>query len=111
MLLPHAAVEAYYAHVPGADNNETEGGFVFPCSSPLPDITLTVAEFSLIVLGTLMNRSGSLTLDSTACYDGIQTGEDNLAILGDVFLKSQFVVFEAREWDNEPRLGFAKQVG
>jgi aspergillopepsin I len=30
MLLPHAAVKAYYAYVPGAENNETEGGFVFP---------------------------------------------------------------------------------
>lgn len=39
------------------------------------------------------------------CFGGIQSLEGSeLSILGDVFLKSQFVIFDA---GNEPRLGFA----
>lgn len=40
-----------------------------------------------------------------ACYGGIQAGSDSDSfILGDAFLNSQFVVFDA---GSEPRLGFA----
>lgn len=53
-----------------------------------------------------MNRSLSMTKGSTSCYGGIQQGSNTLSIWGDVFLKSQFTVFDGR---TPPRIGFARQ--
>lgn len=47
-----------------------------------------------------------MTKGSTSCYGGIQQGSNTLSIWGDVFLKSQFTVFDGR---TPPRIGFAKQ--
>lgn len=37
-----AMVEAYYAQVPGAEESTRHGGFIFPCSSQLPDLSLDI---------------------------------------------------------------------
>jgi len=111
MLLPSAIAEAYYEQVSGAENSAVEGGFVFPCDSVLPDLTVTMGTgigdgtASATIPGELMNRSVSTT-GSGLCYGGVQQSTDELSIWGDVFLKSQFVVFDGSD---APRLGFAPQ--
>ena len=111
MLLPAAMVKDYYSEVPGAQNQSV--GWVFPCTTTLPDLTLMMSTgipggdpAYAVVQGEFMNRSAVIN-GSEMCWGGIQTGPDNLSILGDVFLKSQFVVFDMAA----PRLGFAPQVG
>lgn len=107
LLLPPAITRAYYASVAGAVMNATEGGYVFPCNSLLPDLTVELTGgVKATVPGTFMNRSLSMTKGSTSCYGGIQEGSKSLSIWGDVFLKSQFAVFDGR---SPPRIGFAKQ--
>jgi hypothetical protein len=109
MLLPPAAAADYYSQVQGASNNQTEGGYVFPCNSQLPDLTVQMlGGASAVIPGHFMNRSKSQTPGSTQCYGGIQQGSPTLSIWGDVFLKSQFAVFDGRD---PPRIGFAKQSG
>jgi aspergillopepsin I len=108
MLLPPAAAADYYSQVRGAFNNQSEGGYVFPCDSALPDLTVQmVGGISTVVPGHFVNRSRSQTPGSSSCYGGIQIGSPNLSIWGDVFLKSQFAVFDGRD---PPRIGFAKQA-
>jgi hypothetical protein len=108
MLLPPAAAADYYSQVRGAINNQSEGGYVFPCDSALPDLTVQmVGGVSAVVPGHFVNRSRSQTPGSSSCYGGIQIGSPTLSIWGDVFLKSQFAVFDGRD---PPRIGFAKQA-
>ncbi|KAF2400620.1 hypothetical protein EJ06DRAFT_459049, partial [Trichodelitschia bisporula] len=106
MLMPPAAVAAYYAAVPGANLNATEGGWVFPCTSALPDLKVRMGDVVAVVQGQFINRGVSMTPGSAACYGGLQKGSETLSIWGDVFLKSQFAVFDGRE---PPRIGFAPQ--
>lgn len=107
LLLPPDITRTYYANVTGATMNATEGGYVFPCNSLLPDLTVELTGgVKATVPGTFMNRSLSMTKGSTSCYGGIQQGSNSLSIWGDVFLKSQFAVFDGR---TPPRIGFAKQ--
>jgi Eukaryotic aspartyl protease len=115
MLLPLSIVKDYYSHVPGARNVASEGGYVFPCNSTLPNLTVlmgngTGSAATAVVDGMFVNRSISAT-GSGLCYGGIQQGSDTLSIWGDVFLKSQFAVFDAGSGVTAtPRVGFAKQA-
>ena len=108
MLLQPPVVDAYYAQVSGAQNDPSEGGFVFPCDSQLPDITFLLSTgITVTVPGEFMNRGLSLT-GSGLCYGGIQgSSRNDLSVWGDVFFKSQFVVFD---WSNPPSIGFAEQA-
>lgn len=125
IYLPEQLVNNYYAGIPSAYYNSTVAGFLFPCDATLPSITFDIGGYHAVVPGSFMKYM-HLDLEETSmshqifkpilgtmltsisisvCYGGIQPAVDSdLSTLGDVFLKSQFVVFDA---GNEPRLGFA----
>lgn len=104
MYLPVKACSNYYAQVKGATLSSTFGGWVFPCSSSLPDFEVNLGGAYFTVPGSYMNFS---PVSSTKCFGGLQPNTGiGFSIFGDVFLKSAFVV-----WDQSqatPRLGFAK---
>jgi Eukaryotic aspartyl protease len=56
MLMDDEIVNAYYAQVKGARQSREIGGFVFPCSSSLPDLTVSIGDkYMASVSGQLMN--------------------------------------------------------
>lgn len=113
LYLPAAAVKAYYAKVSGATNSASQGGYIFPCSATLPSITLGIGSYRAVVPGSYINyapATGSGKFppclchrtypnDPTDCFGGIQSDAGiGFAIYGDIFLKSQFVVFNGARY-------------
>lgn len=107
LYLPTAVVRAYYAKVSGSSNSNTYGGYVFPCSTTLPSFTAIIGGTKHTVPGTYINYAPVSTGSST-CFGGIQPNTGiGFSIFGDIFLKSQYVVFSGA---STPQLGFAQQA-
>lgn len=105
-MLPTDIVDAYYQQVDSAQNSEQYGGYVFPCSTSLPSFTVSIGGYNAVVSGDLINYA-PVTDGSSTCFGGIQDNSDiGMSIFGDIFLKSQYVVFSA----DGPKLGFAAQA-
>ena len=115
ILLPHDLAAAYYAEVPAASFNESYAAWVFPCGTHLPDFHLGFAGSSgsgggngwyAKVPGRYIEYTAADD-DATQCYGGIQeNGGIEFSILGDVFLKALFAIFDV----DGGRLGFADKV-
>lgn len=104
MLMPNSVVSAYWKQVKGATYSSSYGAYVFPCSSALPSITFGVGNGRQVVPGSYLNYA---QYTSTTCYGGLQSnGNLGFSILGDIFLKSQFAVFDA----GNTRIGFANKA-
>ncbi|KAJ5782720.1 Peptidase aspartic catalytic [Penicillium paradoxum] len=106
LLVDDSVVEAYYAKVSDSEDNSSVGGYTFPCDADLPDFTVTIGRYDAVVPGEHINYA-PITDGSSTCYGGIQSNSGiGFSIFGDIFLKSQYVVFD----DEGPRIGFAAQA-
>ncbi|KAJ4309739.1 Aspartic protease snp2 [Neodidymelliopsis sp. IMI 364377] len=104
-----AIAKAYYAKVTGAKVDNTQGGYVFPCSATLPNFSITVGGVAQTVPGKFINYA-PISTGSSTCFGGIQTNEGiGFNIFGDIFLKSKYVIHDVST--GSPRLGFAQQAG
>ncbi|KAI2606300.1 endothiapepsin [Hypoxylon fragiforme] len=104
-MLPDAVVTAYYRQVSGAKNDDTQGGYVFPCTASLPDFVFGVEGAKVTIPGEFVNYA---PVDDSTCFGGIQSDSGiGFSIFGDVALKAAFVVFDQTE--STPRLGFASK--
>ena len=59
--MDNEVVEGYYAQVEGARFDQTQGGFVYPCDSEMPDFGIIISEsYTANIPGSLMtfNRLG-----------------------------------------------------
>lgn len=102
LLLPGAMVDKYYAQVKGSQYDRLVGMMVFPCDAKLPDFIFHVGKYNGTVPGQYINYGKSSAGGN--CHGGIQSAEGvPFAVIGDVLLKSQFVVFDI----GEKRVGFA----
>lgn len=105
LLLPDDVVSAYYAQVDGSENSSADGGYIFSCDATLPDFTASIAGYDAVVPGSYMNYA-PVSSGSSSCFGGIQSDSGiGFSIFGDIFLKSQFVVFS--DANGGPQLGFA----
>ena len=120
LMLPQPIVEAYYAQIANARSSDEYGGYVFPCNADLPDLVLHIGSYKAILTGDLMQYAPADTDDfETAqwCYGGLQSAQGfPFAIYGDIFFKSQFVVFQGGEtdkddWSKGAKIGFAAKPG
>lgn len=103
LMLDDSIVDAYYAGVSGATNDPFEGGYTFSCSQTLPSLTITINGYNAVVSGDLLNYEDT---GDGICIGGLQSNEGSMSVFGDIFLKSQYVVFDS----NGPQLGFAPQA-
>lgn len=105
LYLPDNIVDAYYGAVSGATNNQQQGGYTYPCNNALPDISFQIGGgYTAVVPGSYVTYA-PVDESGTTCFGGIQSSAGiGFNIFGDIFLKSQFVVFQG---GNSPRLGFA----
>ncbi|KAK4186248.1 aspartic peptidase domain-containing protein [Podospora australis] len=107
MLLSDNIVKYYYTMVPEAKQDAFTGGlWVYPCNiSRLPDFDLGFGDHVVTVPGKYMNYT-TLTNDPTTCMGGLQSfGTDDFGILGDIFLKATYTVFDIAKG----RVGFARK--
>ena len=89
---------------PALSSSSSQGGYIFPCSATLPDLTLGVGSYHAVVPGEYLNYAPAT---GSSCFGGLQLNTGiGMSIYGDVFLKSQFVIFDASD-ASSPRLGFA----
>ncbi|KAE8356697.1 Aspartic protease pep1 [Aspergillus coremiiformis] len=103
LLLDDDIIRQYYQQVEGAQVNYFSGGYIFPCDTFLPDFSILIGGYKAVVPGKYLNYA---PLQGGGCIGGLQSNNGGLSILGDVFLKSQYVVFDSQG----PRLGFAAQA-
>ena len=101
LLLDEDIVAAYYKQVQGAQFSYSKGGYVFPCSASLPELGIAIGDYMATITDTVYGR-----VSEDLCFGGIQrnTG-DGMNILGDVFLKQVFAVFDG----GNLRLGIAEK--
>ncbi|KAK8061338.1 Endothiapepsin [Apiospora phragmitis] len=104
LLVPSDIASAYYA------KDATAGGYSFPCSSSssLPSFTAVIGNYRAVIPGDFIKYApvnGNSFETATTCFGGIQEVPAGFpyAIYGDIFLKSQFVVFHGAN----QQVGFA----
>ncbi|KAG6024624.1 hypothetical protein E4U40_003172 [Claviceps sp. LM458 group G5] len=91
-LLPQKVVDEVYSQIQGSFRHPKLGMMVFPCKSKLPDFFLSIGSYNGRLPGKYINYA---PIDHDNCYGGIQTSAGlPFSVLGDVFLKAQFVVFD-----------------
>ncbi|KAK1242304.1 hypothetical protein MKX07_000290 [Trichoderma sp. CBMAI-0711] len=92
LLVPNDIVSAYYAQVKGSTFSNDVGMMLVPCAATLPDFAFGLGNYRGVIPGSYINYG---RMNKTYCYGGIQSSEDApFAVLGDIALKAQFVVFD-----------------
>ncbi|KAK3290433.1 penicillopepsin [Chaetomium fimeti] len=92
MLVSKELSDRYYSHVVGAKRNPAAGGITFPCNATLPDLLVDVGGvYTAKVRGPDINFG---TFQGNECFGGIQSTTSHFEIWGDIFFRSQFVVFD-----------------
>jgi aspergillopepsin I len=114
LLMDDDIVSAYYDEVDGAQYDNSQGGYTFPCSADLPDFALGISDYNAVIPGSFMNfapvSQGSssklnhsqsselrwLIMSCLGCFGGLQSNQGiGLSIYGDIFLKAVFAVFDS----------------
>ncbi|KAF2144320.1 uncharacterized protein K452DRAFT_350011 [Aplosporella prunicola CBS 121167] len=107
LYLPSQIVKDYYSKVDGAKYSPNVGGWTVPCDATMPALATAIGNALVTVPGDYFIYSA---VDGTRCFGGMQSDEGiGFSILGGIFLKSQFVVFDAST--DPPQIGFARQIG
>ncbi|KAG6065084.1 hypothetical protein E4U32_007777 [Claviceps aff. humidiphila group G2b] len=102
-LLPQRVVDDLYSQIRGSFRHPKLGMMVFPCKSKLPDFFISIGAYNGRLPGAYINYA---PIDHDNCYGGIQTSAGlPFSVLGDVFIKAQFVVFDY----GQQAVGFANK--
>ena len=88
IYLDERLVSAYWAQVTGATPDPTQEAYVFPCSSALPPLTLSIGDYNAVIPGTYLN---SFALGNGSKWSTISLSNDRLA---DLFNKCAMEAFK-----------------
>ncbi|EUC55791.1 aspartic peptidase [Rhizoctonia solani AG-3 Rhs1AP] len=104
VLLDDETVEKLYSKVEGATYDEEQGGYIFPTRSKIPHLAFCVGRWLFTMPGYELSFS---EMGNGMSYGAVQSrGQNRQDILGDVWLKHVYVVFEQSE---SPRVGVAQR--
>ncbi|GJJ72079.1 hypothetical protein EMPS_04436 [Entomortierella parvispora] len=104
IIVGDAAAAAIHAKIPGS-TNDPNNGWLVPCS-----VSTSTANVGFKLGGKTFNVPvADLAYESVGdgsknCFSGVQGGQDGLWILGDVFIKNNYVVFSQT---SSPSVGIA----
>lgn len=109
LYLDYNVVTAYYNNVAGSNYSSETGAYIYPCDSTPPDLALDIGGHFFTIKGEEMtylaftgNADGG---QPGQCLGGLQAGPGGMQIIGDVFLKQIFAVFDG----GNMRFGVAEQ--
>jgi hypothetical protein len=71
LLMSDDVAKNYYSGVKDAKMDQQQGGYTFPCSSQLPDITINLGDSWAVVPGSLINFA-PVQEGSSTCFGGLQ---------------------------------------
>lgn len=75
-------IESYYSEIPGAELNQSAGGYIFPCSATPPDFSIIIGGSTQTVPGKYINYSLA-SQGQGMCFGGIQSNvQVGLTIFG-----------------------------
>ncbi|KAJ5636430.1 aspergillopepsin A-like aspartic endopeptidase [Penicillium longicatenatum] len=108
MLVTPDIVSLFYSAVNGSGYLNSVGGYVYPCDTDLPDLTIGIGhDMNATIPGSALGYEQvgtNTTTGKTICYGGVQSSAgSDFQIFGDIFLKAFYVVFDQRG----PSLGIA----
>ncbi|KAI0692181.1 acid protease [Cerioporus squamosus] len=104
LLVSDDVVDELYGAIEGAEFDNEQGGYKFPSSATLPDVSFAVGDKLYKVSGKDLAFSDA---GDGYTFGGIQSsGNLGFDIFGDIFLKNVYVVFD----QGEKRVGLAQRT-
>lgn len=104
-LVSDDVVTALYKAIPGAKLDNNQGGYVYPVGAKVPDIQLAVGDKMYTIYGKDLAYGAP---EKGMVFGGIQSrGSNPFDILGDIFLKCVYVVFDQKN----VQIGMAQRPG
>ncbi|KAF9504785.1 hypothetical protein BS47DRAFT_1386159 [Hydnum rufescens UP504] len=105
ILLDDAALQSIYGAIPGAKLDHSLGGWVLPTNSTPPSLSFSVNGVWYSIPGTDLFFADA---GNNTSFGSIQSrGRNPQDILGDVFLKRVYAIFD--QTPGAPRIGFGQR--
>ncbi|KAF8935301.1 aspartic proteinase IV [Dissophora ornata] len=105
IILGDAAAAAVHKNIKGAVNSAQDGGWLVPCSLTTSKDTISFKMGGKNFQVPLADLAWDpISTGSTTCFSGVQGGQNDLWILGDVFIKNNYCVFDQ---SSTPSIGIA----
>ncbi|KAF1966168.1 acid protease [Bimuria novae-zelandiae CBS 107.79] len=106
LLVDQNVADAYYSQVKGAQNNAQVGGYIYPCSATLPDMSVAIGDTYMAKIPGNQITFATVDKANTTCFGGVQGNMGaGLQIFGDTMFKAQFVAFNG----GNQSLGFGEK--
>lgn len=106
IIVSQTIVDAYYKQVPGSENGPS--GYIFPCAlltnHQMPSFSIYIQGQAFTVPGSYM---WSQHYNATHCFGALEGNTGTTAYFGDMFLRTQYVVYN---YTGTGSIGFAAKA-